>query len=159
MITFFQYNWMVRDEWFELCSRMPYKELIKERTGGFKTILHTLLHIVHVEEGWIADIKGVPVRNINFSDYTTIESIKNFSDEIRPEVERVVRNWNPDRDFESISCPFEDEKTEEFTYGEILRHLIAHEIHHIGQLSVWAREIGIQPISANLIRRELFTLK
>jgi uncharacterized damage-inducible protein DinB len=157
MITFFQYNWIVRDEWFELCSNLPYEELIKERTGGFKTILHTLLHIVNVEEGWIADINGVPVRNIDFSDYKTIESIRKFSDEIRSEVERVVKNWNPDRDYKNISCPIEDEKMEEFTFGEILRHLIAHEIHHIGQLSVWAREIGVQPPSANLIRRGLFT--
>jgi uncharacterized damage-inducible protein DinB len=157
MISFFQYNWLVRDEWFDLCSRVPYEELIKERTGGFKTILLTMLHIVNVEEGWIADIKGVPVRNIDLSDYKTIESIKKFSDEIRSEVERVVRNWSPDMDYETILCPIEEGKMEEFTYGEILRHVIAHEIHHIGQLSVWAREIGIQPVSANLIRRGLFT--
>ncbi|WP_243840759.1 DinB family protein [Paenisporosarcina antarctica] len=23
-----------------------------------------------------------------------------------------------------------------------MRHVIAHEIHHVGQMSVWAREIG-----------------
>lgn len=36
-----------------------------------------------------------------------------------------------------------------------MRHMIAHEIHHIGQLSVWAREIGKKPVSANLIGKEL----
>ncbi|MHB1630483.1 MAG: DinB family protein [Bacilli bacterium] len=39
---------------------------------------------------------------------------------------------------------------------EILRHVIAHEIHRIGQLSVCAREIGREPVSANLICREPF---
>ncbi|MCC3376331.1 hypothetical protein LKX83_24965 [Cohnella sp. REN36] len=47
---------------------------------------------------------------------------------------------------------------EYFKYGEIMRHVIAHEIHHIGQLSVWAREMGKQPITANLIRRGLFDI-
>ncbi len=32
-----------------------------------------------------------------------------------------------------------------------MRHLIAHEIHHIGQLSIWSREMGIEPVSASLI--------
>ena len=39
--------------------------------------------------------------------------------------------------------------------GRILRHLIAHEIHHIGQLSIWSREMGIKPVSASLIDRDL----
>ena len=41
------------------------------------------------------------------------------------------------------------------TWGEVMRHMIAHEIHHIGQLSVWAREIGKKPVSANLIGKGL----
>lgn len=41
-------------------------------------------------------------------------------------------------------------------HGEIMRHIIAHEIHYIGQLSVWAREIEKEPVTANLIFRGLF---
>lgn len=41
------------------------------------------------------------------------------------------------------------------TWGEALRHVIVHEIHHVGHLSVWAREVGKKPASANLIGRGL----
>ncbi|PER29890.1 hypothetical protein CN931_22460 [Bacillus sp. AFS054943] len=41
----------------------------------------------------------------------------------------------------------------EYRYGEVLRHVIVHEIHHIGQLSIWAKELNLQPVSANLIGR------
>ena len=44
-------------------------------------------------------------------------------------------------------------------WGEIMRHIIAHEIHHIGQLSVWAREIGKKPVSASAIGRGLMPHK
>ncbi len=44
-----------------------------------------------------------------------------------------------------------DGRTVTDTWGEIMRHTIAHEIHHIGQLSIWARELGRKPVSANLI--------
>jgi uncharacterized damage-inducible protein DinB len=43
-----------------------------------------------------------------------------------------------------------------FTKGEILRHLIAHEIHHMGQLSIWVRDLGLQPVSASVTGRGLF---
>lgn len=41
------------------------------------------------------------------------------------------------------------------TWGEVMRHMIAHEIHYTGQLSVWAREIEKKLVSANLIGKEL----
>lgn len=40
-------------------------------------------------------------------------------------------------------------------WGEIMRHDIAHHIHHAGQLSVWAREVGKKPVSANVIGKGL----
>lgn len=41
-----------------------------------------------------------------------------------------------------------------FTYERIIRHIITHEIHHIGQLSVWLREIGLKPVSSDLLIRD-----
>ena len=43
----------------------------------------------------------------------------------------------------------------EFSIDEIIHHVIAHEIHHIGQLSVWSREVGLNPVHANFIGRKL----
>ena len=34
LINFFEYNWQVRDEWFEWCNPLSNEELIKDRTGG-----------------------------------------------------------------------------------------------------------------------------
>lgn len=31
--------------------------------------------------------------------------------------------------------------------------MITHEVHHIGQLSIWARELQLKPISSDLIIR------
>lgn len=39
--------------------------------------------------------------------------------------------------------------------GKILRHIVAHEIHHIGQLSIWSKDIGIPVVSSNFIGRAM----
>jgi len=43
---------------------------------------------------------------------------------------------------------------DKYTVEEIFHHIIAHEIHHIGQLSVWSREIELTPVPANFIGRK-----
>ncbi|WP_253295052.1 DinB family protein [Bacillus atrophaeus] len=32
---------------------------------------------------------------------------------------------------------------------------MTHKIHHISQLSVWARELGIPPVAANFFNRTI----
>ncbi len=61
-----------------------------------------------------------------------------------------VNNW---------SNELEENILDDFTFGEIMRHVIAHEIHHIGQISVWIRELGIDPVSASVIGRGLYSIE
>lgn len=156
MIEFFKYNWIIRDEWLKWCSQLPEEELLKERIGGMNSFLHTLFHIVDVEQSWMRDIKGEKESFYEFKNFSTLETIKHFSEQCKIETEKVVLNWNVEKDYEQIPCPTSNGEIENFTYGEILRHVIAHEIHHIGQLSIWSREVGLVPVSANLIRKDLF---
>lgn len=59
--------------------------------------------------------------------------------------------------FDEIVKVFWD--TNVYTKNEISHHVIEHEIHHIGQLSVWARELGLSPVPANFIGREILKYK
>ena len=78
--------------------------------------------------------------------------MKALSDLYQRELERFLQLWSGDLESKILKTSWTD-KT--YTYGEILRHVIVHEIHHIGQISVWARELNLQPVSANLIGRPL----
>lgn len=71
------------------------------------------------------------------------------------EVESFVNQWDDSMEERILHNSLADGSIETHTWGEIIRHTIAHEIHHIGQLSIWAREMGRAPVSANLIRRGL----
>jgi uncharacterized damage-inducible protein DinB len=53
-------------------------------------------------------------------------------------------------EYVTVQVPWNDDS---YFAGEVLRHVITHEIHHIGQLSVWVRDMGVQPVSANFIER------
>lgn len=156
MLTLFKYNWQVRDEWFDWCTHVPFEELTRTRVGGAGSILYTLFHVVDAEGSWIGALAGKPDPQPKFEDYMSVEKLRDLSHEFRAEVKPFLEESSSELDDKTISVYWNPGDI--YTYGEIARHVIAHEIHHIGQLSIWSRELGVQPVSANLIGRKLYPL-
>jgi uncharacterized damage-inducible protein DinB len=152
MIKFFQYNWMVRDEWVELCHQIPHEELIRERVGGVSSILKTIFHVVDVEYSWIQALNGRQDSEPKFEDYMALDLVHKLSNEYRIDIQEFLNKWSNDMEYKEIKVPWSDTA---YYFGEVLRHVIAHEIHHVGQLSIWTKELGIKPVSANFIDRGL----
>lgn len=115
-------------------------------------ILKTLAHIIDVECSWIRAIQGKPDVAIDLDAYDTIEKVEDLSNRYHSEVMDYLNSNSIDDENEMIQPSWMEGTYEK---GRILRHLIAHEIHHIGQLSIWSREMGIEPVSASLIDRDL----
>ncbi|MFC4102696.1 DinB family protein [Paenibacillus xanthanilyticus] len=155
MQTMFRYNWIVREQWYEWCEQVAYEELIRHRTGGVGGILHTLFHIVDVEWSWINRLQGKSDFQESFDSYHTLEKVRRLDKQFRPEVEAFIYAWNESLEKRPFYDPQPDGTVAVDAWGEIIRHVIAHQIHHVGQLSVWAREIDQKPVSANVIGKGL----
>lgn len=152
MMKFFKYNWQVRDEWFIWCEQLTNEDLLKKRTGGVGSILYTLFHIVDVEYSWIRCLQGKEDITFQFQDYNSLNKIKSLSNTCRHELMTYLSSDLNENKDELITVPWDDEK---YTKDEIIHHVITHEIHHIGQLSVWSRELELAPVSASYIGREI----
>lgn len=142
MKHFFEYNWQRREAWFDWCEQLSEEELWQKRVGGVGSIGETLLHIVAVEYSWICDIlektdEVVPRRSL--------ADIRTLSNELRPEIVAfLIADYDPQKTV--------IERGDTHTIDAILHHIIIHEIHHIGQLSVWSRELNLVPIPTNYVR-------
>lgn len=156
MQKLFEYNWQVRNDWFDWCSQVNEEELLKKRTGGIGGILYTLYHIVDVEYCWISQMQGKTPEITPFEECDSLDKLRAYSEECHKGIAPFIYAWNSDLEMKVLTDWDVTGEKEFFKYGEVMRHVIAHEIHHIGQLSIWSREIGIRPVTANLIRRGLF---
>jgi uncharacterized damage-inducible protein DinB len=152
MKKLFEYNWQVRKEWFELCKQIGHEQLVKKRAGGLGNFIDTLSHIIVVEYDWIQDLKGKQVYDFSKDDYQTIDDVISFHERLHQEVREFVSGWTEEIGKKTLTLP----NGESYNSEEVMNHIIAHEIHHMGQLSVWAREIGVTPVSANLVNRGLY---
>ncbi|TRZ38451.1 damage-inducible protein DinB [Niallia circulans] len=152
MQSLFEYNWQVRDEWLKWCESIPEQELFAKRTGGVQGILATLVHIIDVEYSWLLALEGKETVEYTILEYNSLEKVRTLSNKVTAKVRallNVVLAKNPS---EKIKVPWRDEAC---SRAEIINHCIVHEIHHIGQLSIWAREIGQESVSANFIGRKI----
>ncbi|GIP17519.1 DNA damage-inducible protein DinB [Paenibacillus montaniterrae] len=152
MKSLFQYNWKIRDEWFQCLELVPITELLKERNTGVGSIFKTLFHIIDVEYSWIRALQNKTDLIFDINEYKDINSLNVLSDELRIEVKEYIDNWSSNLEFEVVTPSWIDRT---YYKGEILRHIIVHEIHHTGQLSIWSKEIGMPVVSSNFIGRDL----
>ncbi|WP_315906878.1 DinB family protein [Priestia koreensis] len=155
MLKFFDYNWQVRDEWFEWCTQLDEEELLKKRSGGVGSILYTLFHIVDVEYSWIRGIQQKEDMLLEFESHRSLQQVKDFSNRCRKEIYEFLLKWDDHKE-KNVTVSWDSTL---YTIEDIIQHVIAHEIHHIGQLSVWARELHLEPVSANVIGRSFQCFK
>jgi uncharacterized damage-inducible protein DinB len=156
--TMFRYNWLVREELYRWCEDVSEEELLRNRSGGVGGILHTLFHIVDVEWSWIRSLQGKSDFQESFESYRSLEKVRKLDTAFRPEVEDFVRSWDVSMESRPLYDTRPDGSVVIDAWGEVMRHVIAHEIHHVGQLSIWAREVGKKPVSANVIGKGLINV-
>ncbi|WP_180956469.1 DinB family protein [Bacillus canaveralius] len=152
----FEYNWRIREKWFAWCQQIQEEELFKERNGGYKGFMQTLFHIVDVEQRWLSGLVDTESIKYNFTDFDNLESIIRFSRETQTRFTSFLNNYTRGSGAQILNAVNKKGENVAYIYIEILLHLAVHESHHIGQMSVWAREIGKEPVTANLIGLNIF---
>lgn len=102
-------------------------------------------------------MEGKPDLEDTFEEHASLDKVVALSKRLHPVVSDFIARWDGSKENQvlTVTHPGTGE-LHTFQYGEVLRHIIAHEVHHTGQLSVWARELGRDPVTANLIFRGLF---
>ena len=153
MLSLFKYNYQVREDWFNWCESLPEEEFHKERIGGMKSIRETLIHVIDCELLWLNSLIDEKIVFERRQLLKQLSEIKEYSTFVQSYTEQLIEQLPSDYKNKLIEVQRRDGSILEFTQKKILAHIITHEIHHIGQLSVWAREMQRKPISSDLIIR------
>ena len=156
MYELFKYNWQIREDWIKWCEDLSNDELIKKRTGGMGSILRNIFHVIDCEQLWINQMKGMPVIQKDISTIASLNEIKEFSTLAKTMTEHFILDYIAKNDKKILVYQKKNREELYFSYEKILHHIITHEIHHMGQLSVWAREMGKKPVPSDLMLKDLF---
>ncbi|WP_107842082.1 DinB family protein [Metasolibacillus meyeri] len=153
MLSLFHYNWQVREDWLNWCHSISQEEFQKERIGGMKSIRETLIHIVDCELLWLNSMAEKVIEYEKRNTITSLSDIKKYADFVKSQTTYFIEQLPSDYENRIVEVKRRDGTILHFNQKKIMAHMITHEIHHIGQLSIWARELQLKPISSDLIIR------
>ncbi|WP_179884792.1 DinB family protein [Bacillus sp. AFS015802] len=147
MKDLFFYNWQVRDEWLEWCMEVLGNKLIDSKSEDMQNIIQTLFHLIYKEQHWMSIIKEKPdlIQN-NKESMLTIEEVVEYSRYTRP----FIRAFIAENQFESNAIQKEDGFGTPQLLNNSLHQVIIQEFHHIGQISIWASNLGYVPQESNI---------
>ena len=151
----FQYNWQVREEWMKWCEEIPYDELIQKRIGGMGSFLHTLYHVIDCEQLWINQMWNQPVIPTDLNAITQLDEVKSYDMLTQQRTKLFLQELGSDHgEHRILEIQKRNGDIVTFSFDKVLSHIVTHEVHHIGQLSIWARQIGLAPVNSDLLIRD-----
>ena len=144
-LRLFRYNWTMRARWFDWLQARPTELVTRQFAGGLHSFANNLTHIIGAETRWVERMRGQPATRDDFGPYQSLEAVRRLDAERRPAVRAFLAGLRP----EDLPrrCEFHGRT---LSWQTVLLHAATHEVHHIGQLYVWAREAGVEPPSSAL---------
>jgi uncharacterized damage-inducible protein DinB len=112
--------------------------------------------LLMLNKTWLTGLMKKSTKQYEFHNYDSLEVVKQFSNQIKEETAAFLHSKLSKHEHTVLTTKNKQGKVVSHLYVEIILHVVVHEVHLMGQLSVWAREIGKKPVAANLIGIGLF---
>jgi uncharacterized damage-inducible protein DinB len=147
------YNREVFDRFVRRLSRLPWKEVTREREIGHRTLFATLVHVLNVHEVWMVYLVRKRTRELSalFADSsrhpTTWREFRRYSDRVWAGVEETVATLTV-RDLDRpVRAPWFPKGR--YTLGDGLLQTTFEEAHHLGEIigALWQDDRASPPMT------------
>lgn len=132
----------VRRTLFQLLDRFSEHDLGYRPFPGSWSAGEILTHIANAEDGWLRyavtrELDAWPGRP---EGDLTLEAIRSYLAEVHARTKRYLASLPPDQADQPADLPW----GEQLTVPQVIWHLLEHEIHHRGELSLILGMLGRQ---------------
>lgn len=126
----------VRRELLETLDKFSIEELDLKPFEGAWTVRETSLHIADTEDGWLRYIVRREIDEwppeFDLEAYPDVDSIKRTLNDVHAQTETYLRKLGMEDLSHQIDAPW----GAQIALGWIIWHVLEHEIHHRGELSL-----------------------
>jgi len=153
MRSLFAFNAWANQRTLDACSALTAEQLRAPAPSSFPTVYATLHHIMGVEWLYLERFAGRSPRELLPGEtFADVPAIAARWQQIKRALEDFVRS--PDLgDLERI-VEYHNMKGQPFRYPlrALLQHVVNHSTYHRGQVVTQLRELGVKPLSSDLLR-------
>jgi uncharacterized damage-inducible protein DinB len=143
----FAYNRALFDRYVRRLSRLPWREVSRDRGIGHGSLLRTLVHILNVHEAWfVFVVPGLPEKEIEarFRDPSrhpeSWKELRPYARRVWAGVERTVGSLTDRSIGRGVRAPW---MPGEYTVGDVVLQTTLEEAHHLGEIigALWQRNV------------------
>ena len=147
-----RYNRAVFDRFVRRLRRLPWKEVVRNREIGHRTLFDTLVHILIVQEGWLVYLVGDRVdemadrfRGENALP-TTWPQFDRFAERVWTGVDAAARQLRPSGLGRRVRAPWMPGR---YTVRDAFLQVTMEEAHHLGEIigALWQDDRAPPPMT------------
>ena len=143
-----RYNHLVRGLYFDSMAKLPWSDVIANKSLSFDSMRNVFLHLTLVEDRWINYI--IPGRfkkwvDLNFDAFVDIDSLRGYMQRVKDSTEAYLKELSAEELNRQIAVPWGDKPYSEVSIETVLTHMVIEDMIHYGELSAVLWQMGLEP--------------
>ena len=148
IVDLLNYNEVVRHRYFKALTKLPWKELIRNREASFHSIRSIFVHVLSATDYWLDFLQKENLHSKkDYDRYTTLEQVKAYMEHVEDRTHEYLKTLTAEKLGHSYTIEEDDGKTVKVTAEDVLIHVFEEEVHHRGELNALLWQMGIDPPS------------
>lgn len=147
----YDYNAWANHRVLDACSPLSPPQFTRNLASSFPSVRDTLAHIMFAEWLWLERWQGRSPSGPPPGEFPDLASIRAHWQKIETDLLKFVHDF-PTADLVRV-VEYRNTKAHAFSnpMSEMLQHLINHGTYHRGQITTLLRQLGVAPLSTDLI--------
>jgi len=141
-----EYNEAIRHRYFETFTKLPWKELTKNREASFHSMKNIFVHTLGAIDYWLDFLQKQDLHSKkDYDEYKTIEQVKAYMKHVEKRMHNYLDSLSPEKFRKTYTLKDDSGKPCKITAEDVLIHVFEEEIYHRGELNALLWQMGIDP--------------
>jgi len=151
--TMFEYNTWANNRLFSVASELSQEQFTKDLGSSHGGIHGTLHHMMGAEEIWLRRWQGEsPTSFLSKEKFPTFDDLTDHWEMLDHEIMSFCHMLKSDDEVKKI-ISYSDLRGNKFEQPlyQLMQHLVNHSSYHRGQVVTMLRQVGIKPVSTDMV--------
>jgi len=150
--TLFAYNRWAMKRVFDVVRKLTPEQFAQDMKSSHGGVHGTLLHCIGAEKIWLSRWLENPDKAfLQAADAPTLSDLQKLWDKIDADREKLIDSLDDAKLNAVRPFPAMSGKMFNFSYVQMMQHLVNHSTYHRGQIITMLRQLGATPISTDMI--------
>jgi uncharacterized damage-inducible protein DinB len=146
------YNTWANERIFEVVSQLTSEQYVQDLKSSHRGIHGTLVHIIGAQKIWLSRWLGNPDKTLIKADtISSLAELKTIWEEVNEATMKFLDTLSDEKLQETLAVQTITSGAFVNTYQEMLTHLVNHSSYHRGQIITMLRQLGVKPVSTDMI--------